>query len=214
MHADTPVTGLKKPALRKICAKDQEKSEVTTNACIFMYRCIVGGGVYAKRCMLQGRWKQISICLACIVAGCSMRTELGKHVTCAWASFSSNYWSGGYQVCWTCSAVPVLWCLRGTSVNLFVILVQVILWHAPPSRIQLPILRTVVSLFVGWITIINEVYMYFHNFEFLQNIRKFIPYTDLPMAGGSKKATLRKLHAKIDLDEEKGEVTTNAYMYM
>lgn len=61
-------------------------------------------------------------------------------------------------------------------------------------------------MLVGWITIINGVY--FHNFEFLQNIRKSIL---LPMAGGSK-AALRKLHAKIDLDGEKGEMKTNAYM--
>ena len=43
-----------------------------------------------------------------LVAGCSMGVELGKHVTCACTSFSSNYWSSSCRVCWTCSAAPVV----------------------------------------------------------------------------------------------------------
>ena len=41
-----------------------------------------------------------------LVAGCSMRAELGIHISCACGSFSSNYWSGGCRICRTCSAAP------------------------------------------------------------------------------------------------------------
>ena len=37
-------------------------------------------------------------------------------------------------------------------------------------------------------------------------------HTDSPVAGGSKKQTLRKLRAKVDFDQENGEVTNKACM--
>ena len=40
-------------------------------------------------------------------------------------------------------------------------------------------------------------------------------YTDAPVAGGSKKPAVRKLRAKVDLDQEKGEVINKAcYLFI
>ena len=76
--------------------------------------------------------------------------------------------------------------------------------HTCMNKMLYSVKRTFTNLNICWSQsvriseVVNTVHIHLHS--------------DTPVAGGSKKPTLRKLHGKVNLDQENGKVTNNAYM--